>query len=172
MDPRRQWLNKAALAGGAALVLLVISIGSYQAGRSSLATGPGCQSSPQDKASIEKRNLVWRALNMDETLAESPEKVMGAVVGLMVNPKIPPENRYLGIQTYLNKSVRYFSEEELKEVEAMLSGEDPLQRAEALRRIVGFDAEAAELVRQVLADKVRIGLLAEGKQIPLEEVPK
>ncbi len=174
MQPNRQWLNKAALAGAAALVLIVVSFGSYQAGRSS---NPPAQAkavcpSPQDAASVAKRNIVWRALNMDETLPESPEKVLGQIVGIMINPKVSPENRSIAMPAYLYKSARYFSEQELAEVEAMLNSDQPLQRAEALNRIVGFDSEAAALVHQILADKARIGLLAEGQQIPLEEVPQ
>lgn len=119
-----------------------------------------------------ERNAVWRVLNGKEGgVRDGPAKSLGFALKAALDKDSPVALRDRAMSALMNKSVLYFSAEEVKEVMTVMVEGDPADRADALRRIIAADGRACALLREVLADKQRIALFAAGKQIPLEPLP-
>ncbi len=138
------------------------------------AQAPVCvPASANTREAMAKRNIVWRVWNgQGTTLPPSPERALAAAIGMILSPEADVGNRNTGMSMYLQKSVAYFSEQDIREIQTLMDGHDPARLADALRRIATADGDAADLVRAVLADRERVGRFVAGTgPIPLETMP-
>lgn len=124
------------------------------------------------REAMAERNAVWRVLNgKDDDVTDGPAKSLGFALKAALDKDSPVLLRDRAMGALMNKSVLYFSEEEIDEVMGVMAQGDSADRAEVLRRILAADDRACEFVRGVLADKQRIALFTAGKPIPLETLP-
>ncbi|HSD12265.1 MAG TPA: hypothetical protein VLC10_01790 [Patescibacteria group bacterium] len=168
-----------------AFVLLVIVAGAgfigYVFGRSYgpaqpavSAQAPVCvPASANTREAMAKRNVVWRVWNgQGASLPPTPERALAAALGMILSPEADVGNRNTGMSMYLQKSVAYFTPQDIREIQALMNAGDPQKLAEALRRIATADGDAADLVRAVLADRERVERFVTGSgPIPLETMP-
>lgn len=165
-----------ALAGGTGFLGYVVGR-SYDPARPAPATASAAaQCLPANANTAEamaKRNIVWRVWNGDiESVPESPERAIAAALGLMLSHEADANSRNMGMRIFLQKSVAYFSAEEVAEIQTLMSSGKPAQIAEALRRISAADGQASDLIRAVLADRDRVARFTENRlPIPLEKLP-
>ncbi len=115
-----------------------------------------------------QRNIVWRTLNADESVPDSPEKNIGAMISAVVSPKSEQQLRNMGLVQYLQKSAVYLSDDEIAETRRPIEIGSSLEILGQLRRIHAADTRAGRLVRAILADQERMKRLVQGEPIPLE----
>ncbi len=121
---------------------------------------------------IAERNAVWRVLNgKDADVPDGPAKSLGFALKAALDKDSPVPLRDRAMGALMNKSVLYFTPDEIDEVMGVMVEGAPDDRADVLRRILAADDRACAFVRGILADKRRIALFAAGKQIPLETLP-
>lgn len=125
------------------------------------------------REAMAKRNVVWRVWNGEvESLPESPERAIGAMLGLMLSPEAGAQERNTGMRMYMQKSIAYFSADDVRAVQGLIGNGTPAQIAAALRRIASADGEASGLVSAILADQERVARFTDGRlPIPLEKLP-
>lgn len=121
------------------------------------------------REAMAERNAVWRVWNGKEAeVPDGPPKSLALALKAALDKDSPIALRDRAMGALMNKSVLYFSSDEVEEVMAVLMQGDPADRAEILTRILDADTRAGVLVRSVLADKQRVALFTSGKPIPLE----
>lgn len=121
------------------------------------------------REAMAERNAVWRVLNgKDADVPDGPSKGLGFALKAALDKDSPVPLRDRAMGALMNKSVLYFTPDEIDEVMGVLVEGSPADRADALRRIIAADGRACALLRDLLADKRRIALFAAGKPIPLE----
>lgn len=178
--------NSSALIA-VALIGLAVSAGTgflgYVFGRSYGPAAPATAAAPAPTAcvpadgntpeAIAKRNIVWRVWNGDgDSAAPGPERAIAAALGLMLSSEANAETRNAGMRMFLNKSIVFFSAEEIAAIQQTMGNGTPAQLADTLRRIAAADGQAADLIRAVLADTDRVGRFTSGRlPIPLETLP-
>jgi hypothetical protein len=125
------------------------------------------------REAIARRNTVWRVWNGDgDSAAPGPERAIAAALGLMLSHEANVETRNAGMRLYLNKSIAYFSADEVGAIQQTMGNGTPEQLAASFRRIADADGQAADLIRAVLADTDRVGRFTSGRlPIPLETLP-
>lgn len=181
------WLKDARkgllLVALRALILLAVVGGAgflgYVFGRSygpaaASVQAPACTpASANTREAMAKRNVVWRVWNgQGASLPPSPERALAAALGMILSPEADADNRNTGMSMYLQKSVAYFTPQEIREIQELMNAGEPQKLLEALRRIATADGDAADLVRAVLADRERVGRFISGSgPIPLETMP-
>lgn len=184
------WLKDAKkglqLVALRALILLAVACGAgfigYVFGRSYGPAHPAASASQagactpasaNTREAMAKRNVVWRVWNgQGASLPPSPERALAAALGMILSPEADVDNRNTGMSMYLQKSVAYFTPQDIREIQALMNAGDPQKLAEALRRIATADGDAADLVRAVLADRERVERFVTGSgPIPLETMP-
>ncbi len=153
---------------GAGLVWFGIHVGRATAPKpkvQAVSVAVGCSKTPE---AVAKRNAVWRAWSGDASEV-TPEVQLAAAIGIIIRPEIPAEVRNVAITRYMNKSVMYFSKEEIQGLADDLAGASQEKRMAAILRITRVDLEAAQLVSCVLADTERVNLWLAEKPVPPEE---
>ncbi|HTK04079.1 MAG TPA: hypothetical protein VL500_00690 [Candidatus Eisenbacteria bacterium] len=165
-----------AFAGGTGFVGYLIgrSYGPARPAPHAAASAAECLPANANTAeAMAKRNIVWRVWNGDiESVPDSPERSIAAALGLMLSHEADANTRNMGMRIFLQKSVAYFSPDEVNEIQALMGTGAPPQIAEALRRIAAADGQASDLIRAVLADRDRVARFTENRlPIPLEKLP-
>lgn len=178
---RKSLLQLAPYAALLALVSAMTGFTGYIVGR---AYGPIAQAPPAAVAAclpadantseaIAKRNIVWRVWNGEgDKLPPSPERAVAAALGLMLSHEGDANTRNAGMRLLMNKSIAYFTREEVEAIQAAMGDATPADLAESIRRVAAADGQAADLVRAVLADRERVARFTSGNlPIPLETLP-
>ncbi|HTM67738.1 MAG TPA: hypothetical protein VL426_00420 [Candidatus Binatia bacterium] len=164
-----------AFAGGTGFLGYVIgrSYGPARPAPAASAPGQCVPANANTREAMAKRNVVWRVWNGEvESLPESPERAIAAMLGLMLSPEANAQARNAGMRMYMQKSIAYFSADDIRAVQGLIGNGTPAQLAEALRRIATADGDAADLVRAVLADRDRVARFTDNRlPIPLETLP-
>jgi len=122
---------------------------------------------------VARRNIVWRVWNGDiAAVPDGPERSIAAALGLLLSHEANADSRNAGMRIFLQKSIAYFSAEEISEIQTLMGTGAPGQIAEALRRISAADGDASDLIRAILADRERVARFTENRlPIPLETMP-
>lgn len=176
----RRWAFGAfliiAFAGGTGFLGYVIgrAYGPARAPAIAAAAPTTClPANANTREAMAKRNIVWRAWNGEvERLPDTPERTVAAMLGLMLSPEADAQARNAGMRMYMQKSVAYFTADDVRAVQGLIGNGTSAQLAEALRRISTADGEAADLIRAVLADRDRVAHFTDGRlPIPLETLP-
>lgn len=179
---RKTLLQLAPYAGLLVLVSAMTGFTGYVVGR---AYGPIAQATPaaavaacvpadaNTPEAIAKRNVVWRVWNGEgDKLPPSPERAVAAALGLMLSHEADVNTRNAGMRLLMNKSIAYFTREEVEAIQTAMGDASPADLAEAIRRVAAADGQAADLVRAVLADRERVAQFTSGNlPIPLEKLP-
>ncbi|MEY4744518.1 MAG: hypothetical protein RL272_463 [Candidatus Parcubacteria bacterium] len=165
----------AGLAAGAGFLGYVFgrSYGPPPAATAPAADTACTPASANTREAMARRNIVWRVWNgQGSALPPSPERALAAALAMILSPEAATNDRNTGMNLYLQKSIAYFSQEEIREVQELMNAGDPEKLAEAVRRIAAADGAAADLVRAVLADRERVARFVTGAgTIPLETMP-
>ncbi len=159
-----------AVAGGAGFVGYVFGRSYGPAASAQAACTPA---SANTREAMARRNVVWRVWNgQAASLPPSPERTLAAALGLILSPEADADNRNTGMSMFLQKSVAYFTPQDIRAIQQLMGEGDPEKIVEALRRIATADGDASDLVRAVLADRERVQrFVTASGPIPLETMP-
>jgi hypothetical protein len=125
------------------------------------------------RTAMSERNEVWGMLNdIDNATLDTPVKVVGGIVGMMLGPEMGQEGRNVGLKVFMIKSFRAFPEAQAAQLQRLIADGTPEQVAGFLKAIVELDQRSDELLASVLADKDRIDrYMRHELPIPLEKMP-
>jgi len=127
---------------------------------------------PQTPEALARRNVVWQVMNgAGNDLPPSAERRIGEILTAILDPNSDTLSRNLALQSYLQKSTLFFTEQRISELAETLADGSPAERLGALRLIAAADKSGAELISSVLADTERLHRFFAGIEIPLETLP-
>lgn len=132
----------------------------------------GITAATRSRAAMHHRNLVWMTWNKmssdeDLNLGDTPEEKLAFRLGIILSPGIPETLRVAGALSLASKGNSFAG----KSLEAAARTEDPMERALAFRRYMRADAQAEELIREILCDQRRLNHFLARTPIRLETLP-
>jgi hypothetical protein len=166
-------MKNTILLGALILMAAVTHAGAFILGRMDAKPGLNLIDSSacdlKTGTTVDQRNAVWRVWNDDDSGPDSPEKFVGAALGMMLHPNALPQTRDQGFTMMANKSGAFFSPDEIADIKKQLTQGTPQERADAVLRIVSADADGAALAKAVLSDKARVQAFISDQMIELEK---
>ena len=118
-------------------------------------------------AAMHRRNLVWQTWNDAASVGKTPETKVAAMLALMLSQDTPELLRVVVSSIYGDKAEMYAADA----LSDSMENPDPVERAKAILAYSRADAQAAELIREVLCDGNRVSAYLSGERIPLETMP-